>query len=410
MQDDFIGTVFGRERQLEVLGWNGERTSSGTKLYTVICRTCARDPELFGDAQWLMPQQHVKKGGIPCGCTPHCRYNSQQKMILIKRKCTELNFEYIGVATNLNRNRNYLNLKCLDHNESFSVTIERLFHRKVGCRYCKGDKISANKVKPEEIYIERFIATGKFIEGTLFKRLDSDYRRWIVFCPTCSNDKYGKQGLCNGEFEANRDTLSKGNRPCRCGIKKLTGQQILHDLNTFCEENNLKYKENSSKLLTKNSKITVECLEHGNFETTYYQLLQKGTRCKNCAIGGYKTDRDSILYVLKIEGFHDSFIGYGISGNFPKRFRQHILNTAEHGYRITEVTLYRATGEEILCVESLIKNSFDSHQIKITGFVKESTNTKNYNTLLDFCGNLIGDIVKLSAEELEIYYKTSRRI
>ncbi|UYL85286.1 hypothetical protein pEaSNUABM56_00266 [Erwinia phage pEa_SNUABM_56] len=63
--------------------------------------------------------------------------------------------------------------------------------------------------------MSRFMATGKFPEGTKFFRLEKK-NMWRYECPICEKDEYALAGVGGEDFISRVGELLKGDRSCRC--------------------------------------------------------------------------------------------------------------------------------------------------------------------------------------------------
>lgn len=162
MLDDFIGQTFGKDNQITVLGWNGERTSNYTKLYTVKCNVCCNDPELYGSATWLITKFSLKKGVVSCGCSK-VRRTKEQWLVLINRWCKSKEITFNGIAKeNKPFSISYLDLTCKCGN--------RWKTKWVCCVVEKPDSVCPacamtgfNSGKPSSVYVLKIVGkSGEF--------------------------------------------------------------------------------------------------------------------------------------------------------------------------------------------------------------------------------------------------------
>ena len=212
IEDEFTGSLFGKESQIEILGWSGRRGTQ--KRYIVLCHYCKEDRELFGDGVFRTSKsQLVTRGLQPCGCSSCPRWMEEQNRVRCERKARELGFTFIGWTSQYIGDKTKLIMSCETHGEWNTGTLNHLMNGR-GCPGCKGS-ITANfnrktKAKTEQHFIESFISTGAFSEGTTFTKIsrkdkagNSNY--WKMTCPDCHE---------SGEILGS--DLQKGRRPCAC--------------------------------------------------------------------------------------------------------------------------------------------------------------------------------------------------
>lgn len=211
--DDFIGSVFGDENQLTVLSWGGERCG-GNKLYTVRCSVCANDYEMFGKAEFLCKKAHLQRGTYPCGCSKSPKLTQDQMILKIKRACSALGQEYIRIDGLYDKTQTRVVASCPIHGEMQPKSAMDIFTGR-GCIECRRSGVKDSLTKPDEYFINRFLATGNFHPDTIFKRSErltpaDKYREgvklhWKVYCP-----------ICDKHVEGHLTSMLCGHSPCAC--------------------------------------------------------------------------------------------------------------------------------------------------------------------------------------------------
>ena len=93
--DIFTGEIFHTNHGvLTVLGHNTLKGSD--RKYYVNCSRCSKDTELFPEYSIQISKVNLLKGSVPCGCSTNHKYKEWQYEILVKRKCKEKGYEFIG--------------------------------------------------------------------------------------------------------------------------------------------------------------------------------------------------------------------------------------------------------------------------------------------------------------------------
>lgn len=204
---------FGKEGQLEVVGWEGKQYTS--KLYILRCAVCSKDPELFGQGYFTCQKVGLtSQGQIPCGCSKKPSWSKEQYGILCSRKAEQLGYTFLGFVGDWRGNTTKIRVSCPAHGEWTTGTVSSLISIGNGCRACGVEystgKAAVAKLKPDEIMIASFMDTGAFHLDTKFWRSERKTNTnskvyWYVSCPEC-----GEQG------ESTSANLQKGKRSCAC--------------------------------------------------------------------------------------------------------------------------------------------------------------------------------------------------
>lgn len=382
IEDDFIGKTFGVENHLEVVGWLGDREGRNTKRYTVHCSICAKDPELFGDANYLITKPKLLKGVIPCGCSVAPKLSTAQLQVKVQRECAARGYEHMGTDTSGSGVNAKIQLKCSKDGHTWEVTINA-FLGGSGCRRCAN---SALEVSDEDM-IKSFRASGAFPEEAIFKRVSGESRRfWNLTCPVCSADKYVKAGLCTGEFVSAGGSLQDGRHPCRCSPSyKWTQKQREFQVKELITQNNLPYKflgwDVPTDIPDPESRLAIECDDHGVWYPTTNNFINNSGRCPTCTGGGgFKLSLPASLYVIDA----GAFTGYGISNTLRKRLGTHKSNLAQQGLCMLNQQSFDLPGTVAYKLESAIKAAFARFSQDIPGFIHEATLPGQFEAVVGF--------------------------
>jgi len=228
-QDEFSlsSPTFGEEGQLKVVGWFGKRGSD--KYYILHCRVCAEDKELHGGGYFrsLKFSLYKKKPQIPCGCSGRYSYTEGQQRLRVERACKELGLSFIGWEGDFKKGETRSRLFCREHGEFVSGRISHIVDEGKGCRAC-GDKEGAIKrTKDSDYFIQMFLDSGHYIEGTLFRQCGKvgTARLWEVVC--------GKCGDC---YATKTVSIVAGKKQCSCNNPE---QRFLYIFNVVDEKGNV---------------------------------------------------------------------------------------------------------------------------------------------------------------------------
>lgn len=374
--DDFIGQFSEKNPQLEVVGWNGKRNRSGAKIYDVCCHVCKSDSELFGDGKFSITKAHFKSGRIPCGCSKPVYYTKNQQIVRIKRVCKQRNIEFLGFSGEWFGNRTKLLLKCLKDGFIWKTcNISNLLSGK-GCPSCKKDSAKIRSSYEEDEAISIFNKTGKFAEGTEFKKLKSG--KWSVVCPICLKDDLTTANLCTGEFTSATAQLVSGTVPCRCSGK--------FKLSKIQKEFRIKEKIrniNSFKFIGwEKDVLLMSCEKHGIKKMTFSSIYNSGCLCNDCASSGYKTDKIGYFYILFVKGLSHDFIGFGITNHIEDRLSTHRTNLKKSSFEILHTLIFCGDGLSIQNLEREVKQTVKIFPQDVESFRTEATEKDNIEEIL----------------------------
>jgi len=209
-QDEWSLTkpVFGKEGQLQVVGWSGRQGS--IKRYVVKCTLCSNDSELFGGGYFLSVKGSLNGGWLPCGCSGRVNWTKAQYEVKCQRAAEERGFKFVGFHGPWLRKSTKIHMVCEKHGMWSTGSIDPLISKGSGCPSCQAETIKELKSKPDDIMIQSFFASGAFHPETRFWRSDrkSSYGWkvfWYIFCPEC-----GEQA------ESASNNLQQGKRSCAC--------------------------------------------------------------------------------------------------------------------------------------------------------------------------------------------------
>lgn len=176
---------FGEEGQLEVIGWSG-KSKEGRKLYLVSCRLCSGDAELFGSGIFKSAKNNLDSGQIPCACSKRYLWNEAQILVRIQRKIVGTGVKFNKFLEYMGLNKTRCELVCEKHGP-WQPLITSTLLKNSSCPICNRTR----PFKTDDVICKKFMNTGKYAEGTIFKRNDKRktsqgyYTYWDVYCPVC---------------------------------------------------------------------------------------------------------------------------------------------------------------------------------------------------------------------------------
>lgn len=319
-----IGDVWYNEKgaKVEVIGIRGS-------VGILSCSICDNDKELF--PRGSITSYHTNS--TTWGCKGRgVIWTDDQYRTLIRRKCAEKGFECIEILNNGGKiiGRTKLKLRDKVTKEEWDTTdILHLLYTDQGSPLM--GRRSANEVrrKDDEDFIQDFLSTGSFVEGTVFKRdltiksKSGRFNYFLVYCPLCGDDKYTRNGIGDGWFRASIERLKKGSIPCRCSGKyKWTSEERKYQVKNRCEE--LAYE-----FLTMGefdgafTKFNAICDVGHGVNMSVNNFINNKNCCKVCSqsdMGYYPEyeDKEDTLYLMEFK----SFIKVGRSFWLKQRIQQ----------------------------------------------------------------------------------------
>lgn len=388
-KDPFIGQRFGPEGQIEVIGKCERFYNVKRHYYKVVCHICKNDPDLHGTATYECLRSSALKGKLPCGCSSRPRWSQEQYKTLIFRTAIKKGVEVLETADPI-LSDSKLTLKCWCGHIWNTTKVVSFVMAKNNCPACGQKNGGAKSRISDEIFIDKFLATGKFQEGTVFKRVEQPTSRrefpWEVICPKCSFDGLVKEGLCKGIFRSTAGRLMRGVMPCRCAPTwRYTKAQQEFRINRYLENTSLRFDSWVGSYKGCESDIRVICEEHEDFHTTVNKLVNRKHGCPICNTGGFFSENPATFYVLRIEGQNCGFTGFGISGEIMRRLCTHKRELNKHGLRIEESMYFDFDdGKDALHLETLVKREFELFSQQVSGFRKEATYLREYDNVVYF--------------------------
>jgi len=112
----------------------------------------------------------------------------------------------------------------------------------------------------------------------------------------------------------------------------------------------------------------------------------RGNGCPKCAKSGFDPSKPAVLYILGINGNERCFTGFGITGDYKVRKRDHKRNLKANNCSIVSEILIQSDGLSIQNLESYVKQTLQCRNTHIEGFKTESLSISP-EELKIFCEN-----------------------
>lgn len=368
-----------------------------TKKFTLHCDICSKDEDLWPNGSIQTTMCSVKNGNLSCGCGKTPRWTERQNLIRVNRFCKEKGFIFKGWYGGYNGTKSYLNLENISTGRCWrTTTLSSLFngrgditeHRK---------KVFNKSLEVKSYEVESFMKTGRFLEGTKFKKIVKDNKRVCQYwCPKCSTDEYVKEGLCSGWFSSTVSNLRGGKLCCRCSDRySPTKRQAEYNISNVLNKRDLgKFWSWDGRFNSiSKSRVLWKCNTCNQTHSTPYQKLVDYFRCPE-ELGGFKSTDKGFLYFYEYYGYCESYIKYGITNKCHIKRNKEITKTSKLDSKVLSV-FYHKDGKIIRDIETEISRAFDkerracSENLMPSGYTETILFTEeNYNKLLSFTSEL----------------------
>jgi len=236
----------------------------------------------------------------------------------------------------------------------------------------KGDPLEAlerrkvNSREDEEVAVRAFRATGKYLDGTVFKRNLNKmtnrgyYSYWDYWCPVCSYDEYVQNHLCTGVFTVTGSNLKNGVLACRCqATPRWSEDQRWYQIHKICVDEGYSLQSWLSRegYVNKRSKFKWICSEKHECITSVEDFVTCGSRCKTCHGSSFNTSLPSYLYLSQWYNDSFSFLKYGITNKTPRHRnrKQESVSLLSHK---PLYSVYYTDGVEIEKTENYFKSLY----------------------------------------------------
>ena len=376
-----IETVYGNLLTIEGIHKTGEGRKTRLIL-KVSCNICSKDEVLFPESFSMRTSDFTKKL-TPCECGGHYKFSETQNAVRLSRKCEEVgkvflgyNGEYVGYKTNIIT-------YCNDHKTFHKTTSISSFLQEtsVSCMECGNDAKSEATTTPYDEVVRCAVATGKYLNGTEFIKLEDC---WEITCPSCSHDYLVQSGFCTGKFPTTAYDLKRGRRPCRCsGSYKYSKEQ-----SEFRIKQEMKSETRGDTFLSWGSNYTnvdspfhYLCGNgHGEKVSTVNLYLNAKARCRECydercGFGLYKDrlDEEDNLYIIRLNSLEEDFTKIGRAFDLNKRF----IPYKQH-YDVSLLATAKGTHKEIYKLEGDLHSKYREYRytpvVKFAGSHSECFN------------------------------------
>ena len=216
----------------------------------------------------------------------------------------------------------------------------------------------------DEFHINRFMLTGSYKEGSLFRRSlrkgkSGRMHYWYYTCPDCSKDEYSAMGISSGVFETTQKGLTKGLISCRCSKSyRWTREELEYKIKKLIkQEGHTEFLGWDNNNNTPRSRVLWICSNGHHCSTRVKGFINMGTRCSTCAQRGFSKHKAGTFYLVRWFGFGNSYLKYGITNRqYTKRIGAQ-KGTTKLEYEVLSV-YFHEDGHIVSDVENKIKSLF----------------------------------------------------
>lgn len=224
-QRDFVGTQFQTPKGgvLTVTGVAGKDRNRNT-VFSLECSVCSKDTELFPDG-FINVKGDLVRGKVPCGCAKNPRWTQSQFETLVKRRCTEKGYQFLGFVGEWKGKDTYLKLHNTSNGNTWeSATINTFLNGGHGCPLAANQKRWTKVEREQQINNTFTLEGGQFIGWSSgeYKNCYSKFN-WLCSeghpcetnvdrflnagsrCMTCHKIKQREEGYMHGYYPARKD-------------------------------------------------------------------------------------------------------------------------------------------------------------------------------------------------------------
>lgn len=109
------------------------------------------------------------------------------------------------------------------------------------------------------------------------------------------------------------------------------------------------------------------------WDVSFNSLDNRGTGCPACAEYGFNPDKPATFYTYRITCRNDTYLGFGITGDFAERSARHQKSFRDHGATGELIFTYDGDGHAIQEIERTAIEQFEITNTGIPGFIREAT-------------------------------------
>lgn len=264
----------------------------------------------------------------------------------IKNICQSKNYRFVKWKDGFKNKESRVVLSCNQH----GVWDTKCYHflNGSGCPLCGGTRTT-----PEQRLIE------------IKDKLKNSKSEFIEF----KNDFQNGSSVCSlkcslhGEWEATVNRLMFGSVDCHLCVtnRQKTKNERESEISERCNETGYTFVKWLDETITWESRIILECKDHGNFILTVNKFTSRLSNCPGCCKTGFNIKRNGTLYLLR--SFDGVYIKVGISNNYKERINN-LKRVTPFDFNV--IGLYHSNGETIRSLEKDFHSHFES--AGLTGF------------------------------------------
>mgnify|MGYP002769027351 FL=1 len=204
---------------------------------------------------------------------------------------------------------------------------------------------------------EREDQISRLCEGTIYSFAGwvEEYRnnnsKFICIC-----EQHGKWSPSVNNF------INHGARCPTCAQNQMTSTPERElQINNICAINGYEFVAWLGDYINQHSKFEIFCKQHGKWDVSYTNFVNKGTRCPGCTTTGFDSTKPATLYAIRSDC--GQYVKIGITNNFEQRFSQ--LRRATP-FDVSVIERIECDGQTARQFEKMFHDKFES--AGFTGF------------------------------------------
>lgn len=367
LQDEHSGKIYGRDRQLTVVGYF---VNNSENRYVVKCINCSKDPELYGNGLFESKIGNLNSGRIPCACSRMYTHTEEQYEILYRRKATEIGLIFKEVR-DFGKGVKHIVLVCKEHGELIRKAYASFLKKGHSCKYCKMER-TRSLSEDQDFKTARNLCESS---GYIFMGWFEEYKGKDSFCRISCNT--------HGEWTTTSFLSLKYNKTgCPQCARERIGNSCKKDDEHFLHKINEAFKDNPISCERVDSYYwKCECIKCGCAKTDHISNFVAGKFACDC--GYLKNQRYAYISIIK-DGEDFKALKFGISKNVNRRLKEQDLSCI---YSVTNYGVWEFPDrEKLLNAEKNCKQLLETSvltEMELKDGYSETTYVKNLETIVE---------------------------
>lgn len=265
--------------------------------------------------------------------------------MLIKNEANIKDYDFGGWVGEYSTVASKIKVNCQKHGE-WRPSVHNFLNGK-GCYACGRERLSDKFTRSWDDTLS-IILQRAAMNGVEYVKIDGDYddqySRVIMRCPY------------HGEYSQQIAGVTQGKQCRKCSLNQLTKLQQSNRLHHLAASDNIEFIGYHGDYVGVQSKAIFRCFDHGEWACSINSFVSAGSRCPDCAGGGYDARIPGTCYALLSDC--RSMVKIGISNNAARRHTQ-LANSTPFNFIILR-ELHCEDGSAARMLERIFHDTFPS--------------------------------------------------